>query len=198
VTTVRRLARRAVPLRWLCAAPCLVLSLAASAAGDTVIDGILSPGSSPGCVLNQGNVVLNATATLTIEIADPVPCTGHDRVTVLQSLTINGATLRLVLLDDYRPPSGARFDILDWGSVAGDFGRIDLAGARLPDGLAWDASRLLVDGTVAVIGLPAPTPVPVPGWAQAMLVAMIAGAAHAYRRPVRRSRRTGQGGEFRG
>ncbi len=184
MSAVRRRARRAVLLRQLCVPMCLGLALPASGAGTTVIDGVLSPGNSPGCVLNQGNVVLNATATLTIEIADVAPCTGYDRVTVQQSLTINGATLRLVLLDAYRPPPGASFDILDWGSIEGDFGRIDLDGAGLPDGLAWDTSRLLVDGTVAVTGLPAPTPVPVPGWALAALAAVLTGAAHVRRRPV--------------
>jgi len=193
MTSVRGCTRRAVLLRRLYVPMCLGLALAASGAETMVVDGVLSPGNSPGCVLNQGSVVLNATATLTIEIADPAPCTGHDRVTVQQSLTINGATLRLILLDDYQPPPGAHFDILDWGSVDGAFARIDFDGAGLPDGLAWDTARLLVDGTVAVVGLPTPTPVPIPGWALATLAAMIAGAANACGRRVRWSRRIAEG-----
>ncbi|MEQ8661068.1 MAG: hypothetical protein RLW62_09645, partial [Gammaproteobacteria bacterium] len=176
----------------LCGAAC-----AAGAAGTVSIDGPFSPGNSPGCVVNQGNVVLNPGATLALEIAGPAACSEHDRFTVQQALTINDATLRLVLLDGYRPPPGVRFDLLDWGTLDGSFGRIDMTGAGLADGFAWDLTQLLVDGTVGVSGPAAalPVAVPLPGWALVLLGTLVTTAARAGHRQrghdVRPSARSG-------
>ncbi|MEQ8493548.1 MAG: hypothetical protein RLW61_19225 [Gammaproteobacteria bacterium] len=158
---------------------------AAGAFGTVSLDGPFSPGNSPGCVVNQGNVVLNPGATLTLEIAGPVPCSEHDSFTVQQALTINGATLRLVLLDGYQPPPGLRFDLLDWGALSGRFGRVDIDGAELADGFTWDLTQLLVDGTVAANGPAEPVAVPLPGWALALLGALVTTAALADHRQLR-------------
>lgn len=53
--------------------------------------------------------------------------------------------------------TGDSFDILDWGTLLGEFADIRLP--ALQQGLTWDLSALYVDGTLAVTG----NPVPVPG-----------------------------------
>lgn len=64
------------------------------------------------------------------------------------SIGVNG-TLRLAFADGYNPEAGAVYDLFDFTDISGQFTSIELA--TLSNGLAWDTSKLYVDGTVAVI-----------------------------------------------
>ena len=119
-------------------------------ADHVVIEGELSPGHSPGCIDFGGDVTFSASATLLIEIGGNVPCTDYDRISVANTLTINGATLEVVLINNYPPRYGDRFGILDWGSIIGTFGTIDTGAAALPYPLAWDISQLYLNGELRV------------------------------------------------
>jgi len=119
-------------------------------AGHVVFEGIVSPGNSPGCISIGGNATFSITATLVMEIAGTIPCSEHDRLSVAGSLSVNGATLQLVLLNGFQPQPGQRFDLLDWGSFAGGFGYIDWAAAPLPAYLEWDVSQLESSGEVVI------------------------------------------------
>lgn len=136
--------------------------------GTRVIEGTLAPGNSPGCVTDQGNVVFEGNALLEIELAGPTPCSGHDQYNVALSLRLNGPTLRVLLIGGFVPEAGQRFDILNWGSLTGTFGTLQLP--ELPAGLSWDTSGLYVTGELQVQG---PTSldsdVPLPAWALLML-----------------------------
>jgi len=115
-----------------------------------IIEGVLSPGHSPGCIDFGGNVTFNITSTLVTEIGGLTPCTDYDRVTVVGQLTINGATLVLGLINGFVPAYGDSFDILDWGSLAGAFGAVDTTSAPLPHPLDWDSSQLYLTGELIV------------------------------------------------
>ena len=94
------------------------------------------PGDSPGCIVSEGSVTLNATATLAMEIGGAIPCTEHDRLSVQQTLISNNPNLTVVLINGFSPTPGARFDILDWSALGGTFGNIDFSQAALVDGLS--------------------------------------------------------------
>jgi autotransporter-associated beta strand protein len=55
----------------------------------------VAPGASPGC-LATGGVTFDAGSTLSAEVNTATPCTGHDRLDVTGSVTINGATLAII------------------------------------------------------------------------------------------------------
>jgi hypothetical protein len=119
-------------------------------ADHVVIEGELSPGHSPGCVDFGGDVTFSASATLLIEIGGNVPCMDYDRISVAYTLTINGATLEVILINGFDPQFGDRFDIMDWGSIIGTFATIDTSVASLNYPLAWDTSQLYLTGEVIV------------------------------------------------
>jgi len=119
-------------------------------ADHILIEGLLSPGHSPGCIDFGGNVTFGPTASLLIEIGGTVPCTEYDQVSVANTLTINGATLELALIDGFVAVYGDHFDVLDWGSLVGSFGTIDTSAAALPAPLVWDVSQLYVTGELVV------------------------------------------------
>jgi hypothetical protein len=133
--------------------------------GHRIIEGTVAPGDSPGCVTDQGNVTFTGTGSLEIEIAGTTPCTGYDRLSVNLALTLEAATLRVLLLGGYTPAAGARFDVLDWGTLTGTFGTLDLP--ALPAGLTWNTASLYTTGELVVSssGSPPGAQVPLPGWA---------------------------------
>ena len=120
--------------------------------GDLVNDGgQLAPRASPGTATIEGNYTHN-TGSLFIQIGGLNSNNEHDydRINVVGALTINGATLQVVLINNYVPAAGQRFDVLDWSSLSGSFGYIDLTAAALPGSLFWDTSRLYTYGELTV------------------------------------------------
>jgi hypothetical protein len=115
-----------------------------------LIEDVLSPGHSPGCISFGGDVTLSLTSTLMTEIGGPAPCTGYDRIQVADLLTINSATLEIILINGFVPAFGDAFDIMDWGSITGTFGTLDTSAAVLPFPLAWDFSKLYTTGELVV------------------------------------------------
>ncbi len=59
-----------------------------------------------------------------------------------------GGTLAVSLIEGFAPAAGQSFDILDWGSLSGEFSSL-----RLPvlAGLNWDTSQLYSAGVLAVM-----------------------------------------------
>lgn len=116
-----------------------------------IFENIVSPGNSPGCINITGDATFSTTATLVMEIGGSDPCTGFDRISVGGTLTVNSAAFNLVLIDGFVPVYGQRFDVLDWGVLAGaGFDSIDTSAAVLPSPLLWDLSQLEVTGEVVV------------------------------------------------
>lgn len=151
--------------------------------------GLVSPGSGPGCTSEPGNVVLDASATLVIEVGGTTACTQYDRFGVANNLTVNGATLKLVFLNGYVPSPGQSFRILRWASEAGRFGSVDTSLAPLPDGLTWDYSALYANGTLTLSGARgAATTVPMPAWSLAVLAGALWMARRAGERRAGRRR----------
>jgi hypothetical protein len=112
---------------------------------DVILPGTFSPGQSPGTAA-FGSLTLVDTTYLIMEIAGR-DVGEFDRITTTGELVFAG-TLEIRLLDKFMPIDGDAFDLFDWGSARGQFSDILLP--TLVPRLAWDLSRLYVDGTIEV------------------------------------------------
>ena len=110
--------------------------------------GTLSPGDSPG-VLTVGALTLDSGSLSKFELAGTMPAE-YDRVNVSLLASLSG-TLQVLLDPAFTPAAGNSFDILDWGSISGTFGSIQLP--ALVGGMTWNASQLYVTGTLSVGGV---------------------------------------------
>jgi autotransporter-associated beta strand protein len=128
------------------------LNGAGTIGGATTISGFLDPGNSPGDITFQDSLLLDSTATLTIEITG-IFIGEFDRVVGAGSNTFTfGGTLSLDNTG-YTATVGDTIAIFDnWGSFAGSFDSI--TGTDLGGGLSWDTSNLGTTGTIEVVPEP--------------------------------------------
>lgn len=119
--------------------------------GKTFFEGGLNPGNSPAKMQVDGNVKLGSGSTLDIEIGGLLAGSQHDKIEVTGNLELGG-TLRITLYDlgsgVFAPQLGDSFDILDWGTLTGNFSNIQFA--PLSGGLGWDLSQLYTTGVISV------------------------------------------------
>ena len=111
---------------------------------------------SGGVVNVAGNTRLN-NSTLHIELSDPTsgPSLITGELVLENQYAYHVNTLEISLADGFVPELGNTFDILDFNTVRfvsptalGNFAEMNLP--ALEDGLLWDSSQLLVDGTICV------------------------------------------------
>ena len=141
---------------------------------EVVFDGVVSPGDSPGCLVSEGNVIFSDGAVLRTEIGGPTPCIEHDQFEAMLTLTVAGARMVVILIDDFVPAAGDRFQVLKFGTLTGSgFSALDFSQAALPEPLSWDTSQVLVTGELLVNGLPPPATVPVPLWSVIVLSVLL-------------------------
>ncbi|MBL8699228.1 MAG: PEP-CTERM sorting domain-containing protein, partial [Alphaproteobacteria bacterium] len=97
--------------------------------------GTLAPGSSPGRLIIEGDLVIEDGGTLQIEIAG-LDGALHDLIDVGGNVVIGaGAVLDLRFLDGFAPDAGDLVDFISYGgSVTGGFASVRVSG--LADG--WD------------------------------------------------------------
>ncbi|MEO1496507.1 MAG: hypothetical protein AAFV43_05095 [Planctomycetota bacterium] len=123
--------------------------------GTSAFAGVLSPGASPGVLTFEGDLDLQPTATLEIEIGGTTPGAEHDRVEVGGFATLEGA-LDVTLLDGFVPALGDSFGFL-FASGAYD---ASFTAVNLPDlsaeGLALEltpgAATLFLEAVPALAG----------------------------------------------
>ena len=122
--------------------------------GTNFFEGDLSPGSSPGSMSFEGDVVLGTFATTQVELAG-VTEGEYDRLLVAGTLEVDGV-LEIELLDGFSPVTATDFQIFDFGTLFGTFDSVLLP--DLPGMLDWDSSHLYSSGTLSVIPEPATLP----------------------------------------
>ena len=113
--------------------------------------GTISPGNSPGVIAVEGDFAQGEQGTLHMELAGNVAGSQYDQFIVAGEASLAG-TLEVSLLDGFEPQAGDTFDILQFGALSGDFGRILLP--SLGGALAWDESALLINGSLSVVPEP--------------------------------------------
>lgn len=121
------------------------------------IDGVLAPGTSPGCLTSSG---LGAGGDFEVELGGTTACTEYDQMIVNGVVSITG-TLVTSLINDFKPSKDQVFTIINNDSndaVSGTF--VDLAeGATFEvDGYVLRVSYVGGDGndvTLTVVSVPA-------------------------------------------
>jgi fibronectin-binding autotransporter adhesin len=118
----------------------------------TTIRGTLSPGNSPGDITFNDSLLLQSTATLTIDITginngefDRVVGAGSNTFTFDGTLSLNNTGYSAVFGDVITIFS-------NWGGFAGSFDTI--TGTDLGGGLSWDTTNLGTTGTIEVVPEP--------------------------------------------
>lgn len=138
-----------------------------SGTGDKLYAGGLSVGASPGLGLDAGNVSFGDSNIYLAEIGGTAACTAacgaddnlknssFDKYMVGGKLSLGG-TLKLVSWNGFVAQAGQHFDLLDWGSTAGNFANIDATGLTLAAGTRLDYDQLYTDGSIGVTAVPEP------------------------------------------
>jgi len=142
-------------------------------AGLTQVYGTFDPGQSPGAVSIEGDLALAQSSTLLVELAGTEAGVSHDLVSVGGDLTLDGGTLAIELIDGYMPVGGESFTLLEWGSLAGDFGGYDLPEVQ---GMAFSVGTV---GNSLVLNV---SPVPEPGTLGLLAMGLLAVAGLGRRR----------------
>lgn len=92
--------------------------------GTLTNEGQINPGNSPGTLTLDGNLILNSSSQLNIELAG---LNNYDKF-IVTGQAILGGSLNLYALNGYQPNLGDSFDFLLFGSVSGAFDQVNLFG----------------------------------------------------------------------
>lgn len=117
--------------------------------GSLVLNGTVAPGNSIGTLEASGDITLGSTASLIMEI-DRSAAQNADLISAGGTFTAGG-TLTVVNVGGTLQ-WGDTFNLFDAASFAGSFTSLTLP--SLSDGLVWDTSKLLTDGTIIVVPEP--------------------------------------------
>ena len=116
------------------------------AATNVILDGNVSPGTSPGILNVTGNVTLASGNTLTVEIGGLTPgntATNHDQLNATGSVTIGtNVTLATSSFGGFTPLVGQSFEIINRTGGTGTFTGL-LEGATIPNFLGSGLSATI-------------------------------------------------------
>lgn len=125
-----------------------------SGGGRVFNEGDLRPGFSPGTMVFGGDLSFGPLASLEIEIGGTMPGAEFDRVTVADSVFIDG-TLDVTTINGFSPTlPGQSFTILTSGSLAGTFSGITGAPSVLLPGLFWKMTYTPTSAILSTSALP--------------------------------------------
>jgi len=134
-----------------------------------------------GCPSDPGAVTLQPSMTLVVDIGGTAACTDHGQLAVAQALTLNQATLKVVLKDGFIPAVGDRFKLLSFKSLTGTFGAVAMP--ALPVGLSWNTDELYTTGTISVAATPPPSPPEPPAAPPPPTISVTSGATQSITLP---------------
>lgn len=131
----------------------------ATLGGNVVINGLLSPGNSPGTItLNNTNLSFGSGSTALFELGGTSRGNGignYDSVIGVNLLTIDGVW-SVELVNGFSPALNDSFDLFDASSVdsSGFVAGSDLVLPSLSGGLSWDKSTFTANGVITVVPEP--------------------------------------------
>jgi autotransporter-associated beta strand protein len=91
--------------------------------GNTIIDGTLAPGNSPGVIGVTGSLTLNSGSTSIFEVAGSGAGVGFDQVNVSGALTYGGV-LKLDVIGSYNMGTAFQDYLFNFGSETGGFSSV--------------------------------------------------------------------------
>ena len=97
--------------------------------------GVMAPGHSPGTITIRGDFVQTASGKLAVEIGGTRPGTDFDLLDISGRATLAGA-IELDLLNNFLPPAGGSFDVVNSVSLVGDFQSVILPSGQVLKGAA--------------------------------------------------------------
>jgi len=100
--------------------------------GDVVNSSVVTPGTSAGKVVVDGDFDQTKFGTVDVEIGGTTPVSEFDRLEIAGTATLDGE-LRVALVDGFDVELGQQFEIMTYGELVGEF--TDTAGLRLENGL---------------------------------------------------------------
>jgi hypothetical protein len=121
--------------------------------GSATNFGVIAPGHSAGMLTFSGDLTLNDSSLLSMEIGG-TDTNAYDRVLVGGFLHIAGL-LSVTLTNGYTASVGDTFDLFNFSSETGTFAQTNLP--TLSSGMSWDTSKLYTLGEIGITGVPEPT-----------------------------------------
>ncbi|MBI5685648.1 MAG: PEP-CTERM sorting domain-containing protein [Verrucomicrobia bacterium] len=119
-------------------------------AGSATNFGIIAPGHSAGTLTFSGDLTLNDSSLLSMEIGGTAT-NDYDQVWVGGFLRIGGL-LDVTLTNGYTGNAGDTFDLFNFGTVTGAFSQTNLP--TLGAGMEWNTDRLYTLGEIAIVPEP--------------------------------------------
>ena len=118
--------------------------------GNLTSTGTIAPGlpAAAGGITITGNVTLQPTSHLALDLGGLVRKTAYDCFTVSGAFTLGGS-LDVSLLNGFIPLLGHTFDLFDSASTSGTFATLNLP--SLTAGLGWNTSLLTTAGVISVM-----------------------------------------------
>jgi hypothetical protein len=118
--------------------------------GNVTSNGTIAPGlpAAGGSITVTGNLTLQATSQLALELGGLTRKSAYDCLTVSGALTLGG-NLNVTLLNGFTPLLGNAFDLFDSASTSGTFAALNLP--SLSGGLAWNTSLISTTGVISVV-----------------------------------------------
>ena len=131
--------------------------------GDVIVDGgILAPGASPGVLSINGNLLIENSSRLVMEIGGRTAGIGYDQLKIAGDLQIAGV-IQLGFVNGFSPMVGDQFSLFE---VGGEFNaslaQVDWLNA--PSGLAYDSAFVNGVYTVNITAVPEPSTLVLAGW----------------------------------
>ena len=142
---------------------------------------VINRGTIDGNVsLASGDLLLEQSSVLALDLAGPEPNDDNGFVEVLGGELVLGGTLDLSFASDFFPAAGQEFDLFDFGSglASGGFDQI------LAQGVVFGTTRLLTEGVLEIVDASGFIPNVVPEPSTAMLLML--GSVMMLRVPRRR------------